>query len=796
MEISAKKHLLSIWLSIFLFTFSTGPILAQTTVDKLRLTYDEEQIRSRQNSLTVSNDGKLIAFGFDDKIIKLVDAVSGRMVRSIEGVHRDPFDLRISQSKQEIISVEGRSIVVINIRSGAQQARLDVSGEITRVAVSQTDNLLAVGTVGSEIFVYDLADDARLVQKIEGTSHHVSGLDFDPKGNNLLACFKSGYIGAAPAIIYEIASGRVIEELKKSYYHFAQYSVDGESIISSEGLPGKVAFWEYQLSTKNYRKIYDLINLVSVSLYTSAVLKENLLMTSSVDYSFDVFDINSKDRVFSTKRDKIKLMMVPANQGVDKKRIYPLHDGESFLVNYSNNNVTQVYNARANEIVAFIYADSNEDFVTVSRGGQIDGSLSAISKIYWSERNSTLKVSLDATFDKYYTPNLLAKVLSGEKLSENPAALEQDIVQVSSVTLTPTGGLTKISDSEFSSNQKNLALNVQITTNPEYAAEVKLFHNAKLLAVKKNDNKSTNFDFSAILNSAYGEENYFYTVAVNKEGIESEKAKLVVRYTSNTEAKPKLVALIVGINRYKNPKYELNYALTDARSVAKKLDESSKQLFARVEKTELYDSQVTKEGIMKAFATISKTINEQDLFVFYYAGHGTVNEDEGQSEFYLVPYDVTQMYGNSGGLKDKAVSAAILKELSLKINAQKQVFIIDACQSAGALQTVATRGAAEEKAMAQLARSTGTFWLTAAGSEQFATEFEQLGHGVFTYSILEGLSGESKASSTDGVITIRGLSSYIEQRVPALSEQYKGKSQYPASFSFGNDFPIQILEKK
>ena len=141
-------------------------------------------------------------------------------------------------------------------------------------------------------------------------------------------------------------------------------------------------------------------------------------------------------------------------------------------------------------------------------------------------------------------------------------------------------------------------------------------------------------------------------------------------------------------------------------------------------------------------------------------------------------------------LEQKAVSASELKELSKKINAQKQVFILDACQSAGALDAV-VRGAAEERAIAQLARSTGTFWITATGSDQYATEFEALGHGVFTYSILEGLAG--KADNGDKRLTVKELSAYIESRVPELSEKYRGTPQFPSGYSFGNDFPLAII---
>jgi uncharacterized caspase-like protein len=134
-----------------------------------------------------------------------------------------------------------------------------------------------------------------------------------------------------------------------------------------------------------------------------------------------------------------------------------------------------------------------------------------------------------------------------------------------------------------------------------------------------------------------------------------------------------------------------------------------------------------------------------------------------------------------------------MQKYSQEIKAQKQLFILDACQSAGALdQVVAARGAAEEKAIAQLARSTGTYWLTASGSEQFASEFTQLGHGAFTYCLLEALSG--KADSGDKKITVKEIDAYLQDTVPTTTQKYKGTPQYPASYGKGNDFPILLVK--
>jgi hypothetical protein len=53
-----------------------------------------------------------------------------------------------------------------------------------------------------------------------------------------------------------------------------------------------------------------------------------------------------------------------------------------------------------------------------------------------------------------------------------------------------------------------------------------------------------------------------------------------------------------------------------------------------------------------------------------------------------------------------------------------------------------------------LARSTGTHWLTASGSDQFAAEFSQLGHGSFTYCL-----GDKK-------LTVKEIDSYLQNNVP------------------------------
>ena len=145
-------------------------------------------------------------------------------------------------------------------------------------------------------------------------------------------------------------------------------------------------------------------------------------------------------------------------------------------------------------------------------------------------------------------------------------------------------------------------------------------------------------------------------------------------------------------------------------------------------------------------------------------------------------------------LKKTAIEANELQKLLENIKALKQVIIMDACQSGQSVELLAQRGAMEEKAIAQLSRSDGIHVFASAGSAQYASEFTSLGHGLFTYVLLHGLSGKADGSTMDGKITIYELKSYLDDQVPELSLQYKGQTQYPFTFSRGQDFPLILLE--
>ena len=288
--------------------------------------------------------------------------------------------------------------------------------------------------------------------------------------------------------------------------------------------------------------------------------------------------------------------------------------------------------------------------------------------------------------------------------------------------------------------------------------------------------------------------NDFMACALSADRIESPSAFVtVVRRAPTPQFTLHLLA--VGINRYLNSRYNLNYGRPDAEAFVRLLTQHGRGIYRAIRTYEVHDADATRANVAARLADVADSASEDDVFVFYYAGHGVMSEGSPAvpPDFYLAFHDVTQLYGRDELLRERGLSAGELKEWCTRIPAQKQLLILDACQAGGAVDTFAFRGAAEQKAIAQLARSVGIIVLASSGTEQFASEFEELGHGGFTYALLEGMQGHADGGRRpDGKITVKELEAYIGDKVPEITRRFRGTPQFPNSYARGNDFPLVV----
>ncbi len=476
-------------------------------------------------------------------------------------------------------------------------------------------------------------------------------------------------------------------------------------------------------------------------------------------------------------------------------------------------NIEEVYKTLGEQVIPFASLFITEDhewicwtprgyFSCSSDGGQyfgwhINRGITQLADFYSAEQYFEILYRPTEVSNSIKQGKRVEDILreSGERIFDL-SKLHRPSVAFFDITVTTRAtDLLKYDKGKFFTQARTIPITVDIYDGGGGVKEVNIYQNDKLIISDKDVKTSRAGEKRSKTYAVemFNETNEFRVKVMNFQKIESRSDELVIEYTGEVIATSTLHVLAVGINKYKNSAYNLNYAQPDAFSFVEKLNERSKSIFKSVNRLEIYDEEATKENITSAFKAMISRAKPEDVFMFYYAGHGTLDE-ENNEEYYLVPTDITKLYGDPEQLHARGISATDIKGFLTQIKSQKQIVLMDACHSGGALKSLSTRGVAtDEKAMVQLARSSGVVMIASSGTKQLATEFEALKHGVFTYALLEALDG--KADNGDRKITVNELKFYMEDRVPELTKQYGGQAQYPTGYITGNDFPISVIER-
>jgi WD40 repeat protein len=451
---------------------------------------------------------------------------------------------------------------------------------------------------------------------------------------------------------------------------------------------------------------------------------------------------------------------------------------EKMLISHSLDGVTKFWDLTSGkEFFEHIHFGEKE-WMVKNPEGYFNGTEGARQYIHFVDGLKTYGV--DQFFHEFYRPDLLPKIFQSRG-NDNLKGIQGKLNSA------PPPGV-KIATLPGDDDTKTEVL-VRITNTGSSIEALKLFHNGKSVPIEKSNlalplrqGESTTYRHALTLVNGT---NTISASAINKEKIESDPQSIEIVADHGGKSSVCYI-LSVGINQYKNPKMTLNYAKPDAESFGKVLDEKG-SLFKGIELHNLYDEDASRVNILKKLDELAGKIHQEDVFIFYYAGHGSMVDNQ----FFFIPTESSRLYDLSA-LQKEAIEASVLQDKLKNIKALKQLIVMDACQSGASVELLATRGAAEEKAIAQLSRSAGIHVMASAGSEQFATEFAELGHGLFTYLLIKALQGDADGAPKDGKVTIYELKSYLDDQVPEMTQKLKGKPQYPYTFSRGQDFPVVI----
>lgn len=541
-----------------------------------------------------------------------------------------------------------------------------------------------------------------------------------------------------------------------------QITQDGKKILSASW-DGSLRLWDIGTGLME-RKFSDHQGAVYASLLTAS---EKYFYSAGADRVIRLWDITTGKvlKTFTGHQSEVISLALTAD--------------EKMLISHSVDGVTKCWDlASGKEFFEHIHIGERE-WMVKSPEGYFNGTEQARQFIHFVDGLKTY--SVDQFFYEFYRPDLLPKIFKDRGGEDGAKGIQGKLQQSPppgvKVAVVPSAEIGKVE------------VYVRLQDRGAGVESFKLFHNGKSVVIDKTfllpKGKDQTATYKQVL-SLVGGSNVFTASATNKDRIEADPYSAEIFSEIATKSST-CYLLAVGINQYKNPKLSLAYAKPDAESFEKIIQELGLPLHKNLEVHTLYDGEATRFGILNKLEELSTKIQQEDVFIFYYAGHGSMVEDR----FFFIPTESLRLY-DVNALQREAIEGNVLQEKFKKIQALKQLIIMDACQSGGSVELLAVRGATEEKAIAQLSRSAGIHVMASAGSDQFATEFAELGHGIFTYLLIKGLSGEADGSPKDGKVTIYELKSYLDDQVPELTRQLKGKPQYPHTFSRGQDFPLVI----
>lgn len=718
-----------------------------------------------KNQLIITKDGKQLIKGKFGTLVKRWDIASGATVMEYAGHKKAVLSYDLSKDGRFLLTGGGDGKVILwdLVKGDSVRVFKPHREPIFDIKFSHDETLFACASWDATMRVYDL-NLGNTVQYWDFQNNSVYNLAFHPNDLYLFTAqldhsLQMVELDTKSPVRSFVGHTEVISSIR--------ISPDQQSLLSTSW-DGSIRLWDIAtgLMTKKFK---DHRGAVHTGIF-SADGKQ--IITAGADRIIRVWDIASTRIVkkFAGHNAEITSVLLSPDQ--------------KMLISHSVDGVTKFWDLTTDkEFFEHIHL-GERDWMVKTPDGYFNGTANARKYIHFVSGITTY--SVDQFFDEFYRPDLLPKLFQTRGTNSNLQGIQNKLNK----SPLPSIRVATLP----SSNPNTIELYLKMTDHGGGFENLRIFHNDKNIPLnyaelKLPSGKETSTTYKQIV-QLVGGLNTFKAIASNKSRVDSEPASVELISDAVTKNSTCYI-LAVGINQYKNPRLNLNYAKPDAESFISVMDERSKNLFGKIEVHTLYDEEASRQNILKSLEDLAGKIHPEDVFIFYYAGHGSMVDNK----FFLIPTESLRLY-DLAALQKEALEASMLQEKFKSIKALKQLIVMDACQSGGSVEILANRGAAEEKAIAQLSRSAGIHIMASAGSEQFATEFAELGHGLFTYVLIQALQGQADGAPHDGKVTIYELKSYLDDQVPEMTRKLKGKPQYPYTFSRGQDFPIILEEEK
>ncbi len=764
------------------------------------------------NSAQYSSNGKYIVTAARDKTAKIWDAASGKLLHSLEGHTDQVFLAQYSLDGKHIItSSADETAKVWEVATGNLLHSL--GGHLYWVESAQYSpdgKHIVTGSVGGSLKIWD-AVSGKLLKNLEHFDR-VNSVQYSPDGKYIVTASSVD----EPVKIWNAVSGKLLNTLKghTDWVNSAQYSPNGKYVVTAstdktvkiwEPVSGKMLFnLEMQASVLSARYSPDgryiaaALTDKTVKIWNAASgeLLHNLQgHTDWVRYA--KYSPDGKYIVTASADKTIKIWN--AASGKPEKTFELGLNNIANDIDFVNDRLVAVNNSETNvfrfstgELLYSFIAIDSIDQISVLPSGYYHAAQN-VAKLFHYVTKDLKVITFEQLDVKYNRPDKVLEALGNTDtalIRSYRKAWEKRINKLGIDTTAfrdgysvPECDFVNRADIEYEQKNGTLRLHIkgvdsayQLDRFNVWVNEAPLF-GQRGISIRGKKSNILDTTISIVLSQG---ENRIEASITNVNGTESYRMPLFVNYTPAVKQKETLHFIGIGIDKFSNAQYNLQYSAKDIRDLSKKLKEKyGNDIIIDT----LFNENVTVSNVKALKQKLLQT-SVNDKVVVSYSGHGLLSKDY---DYYLSTYAV-----NFNKPEENGLSYDELENLLDSIPARKKLMLIDACHSGEVdkdelvridsisktnevkgLKPVAYKKEGQlgmknsfelmQSLFVNVGKSTGATIISAAAGTQFALERNDLKNGVFTYSILEAMN---KYPS----IKISELKKIVGERVEQLTK--------------------------
>lgn len=733
-------------------------------------------------AVTWSADGRSLASGGWAGGARLWDTATGEGSRSPAGslfmtyaAAWSPDGSRLAQGGLGVVrgaqGPETRTLSIWNRATGQTSLEVHTGASLWVSALdwSPDGRILAVGDLDGAVAWVEAAT-GRVVRRLSAHKGPVTAVEWSPDGKRLLSSGDDG------AIRLWDGEGAASGEIKASDgpVRSAAWAPDGARIAAGD-LYGKIRVWG-AATLALQREWKSPAHWVEALVWSP---KGDTLVSGTVDGVIRVWDVAT-----GAQRRELR-----GHSGLVTDLVWS--PGGERLASSSGDGAVRVWSlAGSGSSVALVplrgEAEGATDWIALTAQGYYDGSQAAAQRVTWRVGADLFPAARYAS--RFQRPGLIRRALAGETLSQ--ATLSGADVPPGAQILSPRPGTDsrdpyvevelfaaddrQVQEAELFVNGRPLApadarplmvgskgavsygaalpdgsRPIMLGAKPLMLGAKPLMMGAKSLSTQHRTSRTFRF---RVPMPPGAETVNLRAVVYDDQGYNSEPVDIVIRRSGAPDVKGTLHALCVGVSRYKNPAFNLNYAARDAEDMAG-FFLAQQGLYRAARVTGLTDAEATSTRIRAALAEIQKSSRPSDTVVLFLSGHGV---EDAEGRYYFASHDV-----DPNALSKTAVTVEQLQGLlGGKLRARNVFVFADTCHSGRIPARPASNSRLEALKTVVLASSQGG---------EFSFERDEWGHGAFTLSLLEGLKG--KADPGSPVVHFDALAFYVRKRVQELVGQ-------------------------